>query len=83
MPQARINIINIKTIIVTSIKCQKTELSNLKPILDTQYTRDKNHVHDINDDIIKNGSVVYQNIFAFFLLLIVWSITVQNIKTFP
>ena len=50
MPQVRINIINIKNMIVSSIKCQKTELTNLKPILDTQYTRNKNHVHDINDD---------------------------------
>ena len=52
MPRVCTKIIIIKNITASSIKCQKTELTNLRTILDIWHTCSKNNVQDTNNDSI-------------------------------
>ena len=62
---------------------QNTEWTNLKPILGTcSIPAVKTMYMTLTITLFKKGDIFSQNIFAFCVLLITWSLTMQNIKTF-
>lgn len=81
MPQVCPSIINIENMIVASIKCQKIRIDKSKANFRYIHAA-KIMFMTLMMMTFKNSDTVCQNIFAFFILLIIWSITMQSIQIF-